>query len=342
MADKVEQSELRQDILTGNWVVIAPERGKKPVAMEEQTEDSRGLPLRDPDCPFCPGTKKSEGVRVVEEIRGDSGEWTTRVIENKYKIFAAYDTCPTTLRAFTKHGPYSYYQGCGDHYLVVEHREHNRVMGMMNDEEVKNVFRCYLSITRQFQNNPSNLISIVFKNQGRKAGASQPHAHSQIVGSRVVPLWIRNALHMQERYFDQNGSCAMCDLVRFELEYGKRVLCDSSDAVVLSPYAAGNPYEVWVVPKRHFACFADIRDEEIATIATLVRKVLNRYVTLLNNPGFNYFVHTSPYPLSSVPFYHMYVQIVPRMKGVGGFEMGTHIPVNPVPPERVPDVLGYC
>jgi UDPglucose--hexose-1-phosphate uridylyltransferase len=212
-------------------------------------------------------------------------------------------------------------------------------MGILSLEEINNTLQSYLKICRLFKQNPNNLVTILFKNQGSRAGASQIHAHSQIVGSRIVPALIRNAMHVQDKFFDDNGACALCTIVDYELHLKKRIAFETDHAVVLSPYAASVPYEIWIVPKRHFACYEDILDVEVTDIASALKMVLSAYITKLKNPDFNYFLHSAPHPMSQVPFYHMYVQILPRMNITGGFEAGTRIPVNTVWPEAVPEFL---
>lgn len=328
-------SELRQDILTGNWTVMAPERGEKPASLKTaKTKDIRDYPPYDNICPFCPGNEEKFDIKTVDKILDDDQSWTTKTIENKYKIFDNFSSCPVVPESFSKHGIYSYYQGCGNHFLVIEHKVHNLVMGNMENKEIYNVFSSYKKIATDLKKNPNNLIAIIFKNQGAKAGGSQPHAHSQIVGSRIVPAWIRNALHIQEKYFDDHGGCPMCSLIDYERGFSKRVVTETDNVIVLSPYAAGSPYEMWVIPKRHFACSIDMKDSELRDISSTLKIVLNGYVLKLNNPDFNYFVHSSPFPLAGVPYYHLYIQIVPRTKSYGGFEIGTKIPVNPVLPEK--------
>lgn len=334
-------SELRQNILTGNWVVISPERGRKPTRLKATapTNEAPNQPAYDPACPFCPGNEAVGEIDVFHEISDANGRWLARVVDNKFKIFDQHESCPTSLTPFERYGPHARMEGCGEHFLVLEHPEHNRVLGKMNPDSLRAVFTCYLEIVRRLKTNPNNLVTLVFKNQGRKAGGSQPHAHSQIVGSRVVPAWMRTALHAQERYFDGNGHCALCDILAFERSERVRIIAEHNGVTALSPFAAGYPYEVWVVPERHFACYHDIDAHTLNTLSVMVGQVLECYVDQLGNPDYNIFLYSSPYPLAGVPFYHLYVRLVPRLKEIGGFEMGSRIPVNPIFPEAAAQIL---
>jgi UDPglucose--hexose-1-phosphate uridylyltransferase len=148
-----------------------------------------------------------------------------------------------------------------------------------------------------------------------------------------VPAWVRNAMRVQQQYFDQHGICTLCAMLEYELQDGSRVIEESADYAVLSPYAPSAPYETWVVPKRHFACYSEVQDSDISHISAGVRTVLNAYVNKLNNPDFNYYLHSSPFPMAKVPFYHFFVRIVPRLWNNGGFETGTGMSVISTMPE---------
>ncbi len=80
--------------------------------------------------------------------------------------FDNYNTSPATLEKFSVNGIHPFYQGCGSHYLVIEHSLHNKVLGEMVPGEIENVFRCYREAVKRIAANLNNLISIIFKNQG--------------------------------------------------------------------------------------------------------------------------------------------------------------------------------
>lgn len=217
-------SELRQNLLTGNWTVIAPERDKRPEqSFRPGHTDREDHQDHDNTCPFCPDNETRFPLEKIDAISDAENNWLVRTIENKYKIFDRFATCPINPEPFKTQGIYSYYEGCGNHWLVIENRSHNKLLGEMEASEIYNTLVSYLNACHSMKKNPNNLIAIIFKNQGLNAGASQPHAHSQIVGSRVVPTWIRNALHVQEKHFDNHGSCVMCDIIDYEKKYRKEL-----------------------------------------------------------------------------------------------------------------------
>lgn len=332
-------SELRQNLLNGNWTVIAPERRSKPVALLYQETASADYPDHDPFCPFCPGNEDSFPLDLLDEITDRHGDWITRTIDNKYKLFDNFKSCPMQPEPFRKHGIFTFYEGCGIHYLVIESRVHNKVMGLMDEVEIHNTLTSYRKACRKLKGNPNNHITLIFKNQGPRAGASQSHAHSQIVGSRIVPPWIRNAMYVQDNYFNDHGICSLCAMVNYELEANERIVLKTDHTVVLSPYAASTPFELWIIPRNHTACYENINAEGLTDMAKVMKKTLGAYISKLNNPDFNYFIHSAPHPMEKAPHYHTYVQILPRLDIPGGFEAGTQIPVNTIWPEDVPLLL---
>ncbi len=74
--------ELRQNIASKEWVILATERARRP---EEFVQPQRPLtedrPEWEADCPFCPGNEELdlEIMRIPEH-----GPWQLRVVRNKY------------------------------------------------------------------------------------------------------------------------------------------------------------------------------------------------------------------------------------------------------------------
>jgi UDPglucose--hexose-1-phosphate uridylyltransferase len=295
-------------------------------------------PEYDPNCPFCPGNEERFTLQVVEEKKDSRENWITRVIANKYKLFGDFHTCSTPGR-YKRHGIYSYCDGCGNHLVVIEGRCHNRPLGIMSLAEIRNTLASYLDACRLMKSMPNNHITIIYKNQGARAGASQGHAHSQIVGSCIIPNWINNAINVQDKFFYDYSNCALCSMIDFEISVHERVIFEAQHLVVLSPFAASAPYEIWIVPKRHFCCYEDTTEVELTELALALKNVLSAYHKKLGNPDFNYFIHTAPHLQNNSLSLHLYLQISPRLTVPGGFETGTRIPVNTVWPEDVPKLL---
>ena len=108
----------------------------------------------------------------------------------------------------------------------------------------------------------------------------------------------------------------------------------SSEFVSYVPYAASEPYETHIFPKRHDSLFGDMSDEEAHAFSECLMVTMRRLYKALSTPDFNLVLRNPPYPLSGVPFYHWHLQIVPHTSLPGGFELGSRIRVNVVSPEE--------
>jgi UDPglucose--hexose-1-phosphate uridylyltransferase len=323
--------------------VISAERARKPNAVLNKIIDTPVSDKEyDPECPFCPDNEKM--FPVEERYRVDSGEdnWVVRVIENKFKILDRFKTCPSVPDAFDREGIYQKLEGCGSHELVIDTNKHNKTITDLSRDDIQKVIGVYLNRYTTFQKNPNNLITILFKNYGVLAGQTQPHSHTQIVGSRVVPLYTRSLLHEAEKHFDTFGSCVFCEMLTYEKDEKTRLVYQNDDFVAFVPYAAGAEHEVWIVPQWHSAGLQDMEAGRISSFADILYVILNKFRLSIDNPDFNFVFRTAPYAFSVVPFYHWHLQITPRTKILGGFERGTRIQVNTILPEESAQMLREC
>ena len=336
-------SELRQNLATKEWVIISAERAKKPNAVLNKII---GTPVSakayDPECPFCPDNETRFPLEERYRVDDGDGSWTVRVIDNKFKILDRFPTCPVVPDAFEKEGIYQKLSGCGSHELVIDTHKHNNTITDLSRKEIKTIVSVYLNRYATLKKNPNNLITILFKNYGVLAGQTQPHSHTQVVGSRIVPLYTRSLLHEAERHFDTYGSCVFCDMLSYEREQKKRIVYQNDDYLAFVPYAAGAEHEVWIVPQWHRAGLEYVEGQRIDNLADSLRVILNAFRLSLENPDFNFVIRTAPYALSEVPFYHWHIQIMPRTKILGGFERGTRIQVNTILPEDSAQMLRGC
>jgi UDPglucose--hexose-1-phosphate uridylyltransferase len=336
-------SELRQNLASKEWVVISPERSKKQDAIRPQRM-TNPVPENEyeSECPFCPGNEEAFAIIERARVEDGDGNWRLKVVDNKYKVLDSFNTCPLVPDAFEREGIYQKLEGCGSHELVIETEKHNKTIDDLTKEEIRNIVSAYVDRYNEFKHNPNNLITLIFKNYGLLAGQTQPHSHSQIVGSRVVPLYIRSLLHEAEKHFDNYGTCVFCDVLRYEMEQESRVVYYNDNYAAFVPFAAGSEHETWILPRWHTACLSDAVDERLEGLADVLQVLLSKFNLAIGNPDFNYVFRIGPYPLSQVPFYHWHVQVLPRTKIVGGFERATRIQVNTVLPEESAKMLREC
>jgi len=224
-------------------------------------------------------------------------------------------------------------KGVGLHEVVVESAAHNRLIALMEDDEVYDVVRAYRDRLREMYMRDYVRQVIIFKNHGPSAGTSLEHPHSQIVGAPVVPWHLRHQYDVATQHYDERGRNLYQDMVEFEMERGIRVVHESESFVEMHPYASRRPFETWIVPKNASASFTRVPDDELRLFGIALRDALQRLYTGLNNPDFNHVLHTAARGDENEPHLCWHLRIYPRLTAVAGFEIGSGIHINTSVPE---------
>lgn len=141
------------------------------------------------------------------------------------------------------------------------------------------------------------------------------------------------------RYFDEAGECIFCRLLLEELGDGKRIISENAHFVTFVPYASLSPFATLIFPRRHMASFGEIHEDEIVSLASILRDTLARLYHGLENPDFNYTIRTAPSECRYVRYYHWYISLIPRLTKVAGFELGSGFFVNVTLPEENAEFL---
>ena len=328
--------ELRQDPTTKEWIIIAVERSKRPHDFIK-TEPLVEKPSYREDCPFCSGNEHLSPHETLAYRSGgppDSQGWWVRVIPNKFPALSPEGSVQRQETGFFRR-----MDGVGAHEVVIESPVHNHILPLMEDRQVQEILLAYRERYLAVREDPRIKLIIIFKNQGQAAGTSLDHTHSQLVGTSVVPAKIRKKLEEAARYYDDHGRCVYCDSVQEELTVGKRIIMDTESFVVLEPFASRSPFETWIVPKKHQASFGLISMEDSKSFAIILKKILLKLYSKLNNPDYNYVVHTAPIKDEQEDYYHWHLQIIPRLTNPAGFELGSGIYINVSLPEETAQFL---
>ena len=327
----MEISELRRDLVSGAWVVIATGRGKRPNDFLKQrraplAQSKLTCPFERPESP--PLLSYDNAGRTTEEA------WWVQVVANKYPAFGK-----GICAVFKETGPYEWTEGVGFHELVIS-RDHVRSIGFMTDHKAELVFRAYQARYLALKDDACVEYVSIFHNQGRLAGATISHPHSQIIAVPVVPPDIARSLKGSADYSQTHGTCVHCVIMEYELKERVRVVYENERFAVVAPYASKTAFEMRVYPKRHGAHFEAITDTDRLLLANAMRTALAKLSKGLKNPDFNFFLHTAPTGNShQFDHYHWHFEIVPKTAIWAGFEIGTGIEISTIAPEAAAEFL---
>jgi UDPglucose--hexose-1-phosphate uridylyltransferase len=331
-------SELRKDLVSGRWVIIATERSKRPDDFRPQGAIAP-IPEAAGFCPFCAGNEGKTPPEVfalrTAGTAPDSPGWTVRVVPNK---FPALTPGPPPPRA--TEGLYQRMEGRGVHEVVIENPDHALELGDLPVPHIRAVLGVFQQRIRAIERDLHYQYVQIFKNKGKEAGASLSHPHSQIVATPIIPKRVKEEIYGADRLFRTFKECGFCRILRDEEAAGTRLVAGNSHFTAFAPYASRFPFEMTVFPRRHSAFFTDVREDELTAMGEILKRVLTRLKETVGDPPFNMVLHQAPNPSLSLKGWpdihlksHWHLEIIPILTKVAGFEWGTGFYINPVPPE---------
>ncbi|HXN45232.1 MAG TPA: galactose-1-phosphate uridylyltransferase [Bryobacteraceae bacterium] len=320
--------EFRRDPVTGRWVIIATDRAHRPQDFSREQVVIKGGRF----CPFCPGseTKTPPEVLAYRQSGGPNEPgWTLRAVPNKFPALRVEGD-------FDRQGDglYDRMNGIGAHEVVIETPDHQLTMARMTDKAVEDVFWAFRDRFLDLKKDRRMRYVLAFKNHGEGAGASLEHSHSQLIALPVVPRRVVEELEGSKKYFELRDRCIFCDIIRQEINTGSRVVIETEQFVAICPYAARFPFEIWVLPRRHFSNFEDTDAAAFHNLGWLMPAVLREIDKVLEHPAYNFMIHTAPLQEPELPYFHWHIELIPKLTKVAGFEWGTGFYINPTPPEE--------
>jgi UDPglucose--hexose-1-phosphate uridylyltransferase len=292
--------ELLVDELTGDQVVVAPGRALRPGSFRVVA------PPRAPSvagCPFCEGNEDQTPPEVARVGPGapDTPGWRVRVVPNKYPVVG--DAVP------------------GAHEVVVLSPAHDADVADLDAAASADVFSALRDRTR-FHLARGLAYVQPFVNHGKAAGASIEHPHAQLLALEFVPARVSARL---ERF------------TRDAFARDQQHVVEGGSTIVWCPRASASPFAMRVALAEGGARFEETSDGDITLIAAALRDAVTRLHRVLGDPAYNVVVVTAP-PSHTGPF-RWWVDVVPRLTVVAGFEMGTGLSVNVVRPGDAAGVL---
>ncbi len=323
--------ELRQDPTTKEWIIIATERAKRPHEFKSAVKRAE-QPAFDEHCPFCPGHETQTPPELLARRQAGAANepgWTVRVTPNKFAALVP-EGSPE------RHMVQDYFRrmdGVGYHEVIIETPVHNHFISRMQPGEIEAILHAYRDRYLALRADRRVKLILIFKNHGEAAGTSLLHPHSQLVATPVVPGYVRRKYDEAIRYSEATGHCLYCDLIGAERSDGVRILQETPHFLVFHPFASQSPFETWVLPKRHQSAYGHISLEEVSDLAVVMKGVLGRLAELLNDPDYNYVLHSAPADAEEEEYCHWHLQIVPRLTRIAGFEIGSGMRINTARPE---------
>jgi len=324
--------ELRKDPIVDRWVIISQERAQRPGDFPSPSQV-----LQTHFCPFCYGNEDKTPLQILALPRGlapNQPGWTLRVVPNKFPALRIEgDLNRVGEGMFDRMG------GIGAHEVIIEHPDHSLALEQCPGQAITDCLWAFQQRILDLKKDPRFRYILIFKNHGESAGATLEHTHSQLIALPIIPEMVIEELAGSRRHFEYKERCIFCDMIAQERGDGRRIVIENQDFIALCPYAPRFPFETWVLPKYHLACYERDTQEHYRLAAGLLKDLLLKMREALNIPPYNLVFHTSPINGNHDAYYHWHIEVMPKLTKMAGFEQGTGFYINPVPPETAADIL---
>ena len=282
-------SRLVYDPLSNDPVLVAPERGERPGAWAGSPAVS---------CPFCPG---HEDETPPELSRRGDGRWSARVVPNKFPAVAPIDGIPS-------------------HEVLIDSEEHVSPLELRRLDSLTATVELWRERYARHYSREGIESVILFRNEGRAAGQSIDHPHSQLLALPFVPP----RLAAESRAFSVADACPLCSPPCDEL-----MIARLHGLEIRSPLAPRLAFESWIVPATHQPDWLAADAESIARALQLAILALR---SRLPGAAFNLALSSVPPRAPEPGAFHWHLEVLPRLTGIAGFELATGSWMNIVDP----------
>ena len=308
---------LHHDPLTARTVVVAPGRAHRPNELE-------GAAVR---CPFCAGNESLTPPAILRAPLSPAEPWRARIVPNRFPI-AIDGIAPPPEAGMLAGRPRPAH---GVHDVVIESPAHVRSILDIAPTDWREVWELCRQRLAMLAARDDIAWATVFKNSGAKAGASLEHVHSQLVGLDFVPPLMVAELAAAACAVDPFG-----DLLRLA-KAEDRIVAEAGDLVALVPPAPRQPFETWILPRLAEGSFHATNRDRVAGVADLTQSLIARLDSILPGADYNWWLHQLPHAHArshaAIPVnWHWHLEIMPRINGLAGFELGAGCHITTMTP----------
>ncbi|MFL6082324.1 MAG: galactose-1-phosphate uridylyltransferase, partial [Mycobacterium sp.] len=213
-----QQSQLRFDRQTGQWVIIAALR-----------QDRTYKPPPD-QCPLCPGP-----TGLTSEI--PAPDYDVAVFENRFPSLSGAGSTP--FRLPPRNGDlFLSAPGHGRCEVICFSSDHTGSFSGLELPHARLVVDVWRHRTADLTARPGIATVFCFENRGEEIGVTLTHPHGQIYGYPYLPPRATEMLREARAHRNRNGTNMFADILANEVADGSRVIARTELFTAFVPFAA--------------------------------------------------------------------------------------------------------
>jgi UDPglucose--hexose-1-phosphate uridylyltransferase len=333
--------------LTREWILVSPQRARRPWQGQVEPAQGEQRPEYDPDCYLCPGNQRAGGV-VNPQYRN------TFVFDNDFPAILYNEPAdgpqPAVPAANPSHRLFLETPDPGSLFTAEPENgicrvicftpRHDQTLPQLSLDEVESVINTWSEQVDELQRLPGIAYVQVFENKGAMMGCSNPHPHSQIWSQSRIPTEVAKELASQRDYFIANRSPLLLDYLAQEQQRGERIVAANQHFTALVPFWATWPFELLLIAHRAAPDLPSFSQDERRALGDIIRRVTTRYDNLFRT-SFPYSMgfHQAPNDSQDHPEWVLHAHFYPPLlrsatvrKFMVGYEM-LGMPQRDITPE---------
>ncbi len=307
----------RLNPLTKEWVLVSPQRMKRPWQGQVEKREAAEKIDYDPKCYLCPGNKRAnnknnpqyEGIFVFENDFPAIMKLSENEIENHAWKQARNES--------------------GTCKVICYSDKHGETLSDISEIGMQSVISTWISEfdTLIAKENIQNVQ--IFENRGEVMGCSNPHPHGQIWATSNIPNEVAIEDKTQAEYYKNNTCSLLEDVIKYELNAKERIVLSNEHWLVIVPYWAMWPYETLVLPRRKIATLSECGESEQKSLGSIWQELLKKYDKLFDTTmPFSCGWHQAPKTSANRDAWHAHAHFYPPLlrsatvkKFMVGYEM---------------------
>lgn len=312
----------RLNILTGEWLLVSPQRTERPWQGKVENASAANRPQYDPKCYLCPGNERADGS-----------------VNPQYKSCFSFTNDFSALMESTPINDFN-----ADNLLVAKSESglcrvicfsprHDLTLPQLSEENILDVIELWCEEFQSAASNKNIKYVLIFENKGEIMGCSNPHPHGQIWSSSDIPVEPLKETFQQKKYFDSHHKTLLSDYLNLEEEKKERLVCSNEHFVVLVPFWAIWPFETMIISKRPVQTILQFSPQEKKSLANILKRVTTRYDNIFKiSFPYSAGIHQAPVNDGGHPEWHWHMHFLPpllRSATIKKFMVGYEMLGNP-------------
>ena len=311
-----EQPHRRFNPLKDEWILVSPQRAKRPWQGQQDAPDTAVRPMHDPDCYLCAGNERAGRLRNPDYKN-------VFIFDNDFAALMPGAGCRVEkdkplFRAALANGT------CR---VICFSPDHGKTLPEMPVADIRNVVDSWAAQEKELF--AVHAYVQIFENKGAMMGCSSPHPHGQIWATDYIPAEPAREDATQAAWFEQHQSAMLLTYAEQEAKDGARTVAHNDHWIAVVPYWASWPYEILLLPRFAVQRLNALASEQRDDLAQIMKAVTTAYDNLFQT-SFPYSMgwHGAPSATPDAPHWQLHAHFYPPLlrsasvrKFMVGYEM---------------------